>query len=96
MQRFLYGVTSDDAMAGYFQDSCDAVDLAYPLTAYWPDALTQDSLVSLDGAASPYETRNGFFADPEADACPALNYFQKLLILTDGNARRGEESAPDA
>lgn len=67
-----------------------------PLAAYWPDALTQDSLVSLDGTASPYEARNGFFADPEADARPVLNYFQKLLILTDGNARRGEESAPDA
>lgn len=65
-----------------------------PLAAYWPDALTQDCLVSLDGTASPYEARNGFFADPQADALPALDYFQKLLILTDGSARRDQPTDP--
>ena len=54
-----------------------------PLSDYWPDALVQDSIVSLDGVATPYDTDNGFLTQ-EAESKSALSYFQKIFVITDG------------
>ena len=66
-----------------------------PLVSYWPDALEWDSIVSLDGVATPYDTDNGFLSQ-EAESKSALSYFQKLFVITDGVAPEEDAEEADA
>lgn len=66
-----------------------------PLVSYWPDALEWDSIVSLDGVATPYDTDNGFLSQ-EAESKSALSYFQKLFVITDGVAPEKDAEEADA
>lgn len=54
-----------------------------PVQQFLSKALRTNTLIALDGAASPYAIDNGFFAEgAEAAGAPATAYFQKLITLT--------------